>query len=124
MNLDTSIIIKGLFASILTLLIIFGIIKTGNRLFYVESINPPSSEELLDKKKRERDKLGSVNLRADEETNKYQTEIKKMEKDNIRGVEIEKPILRTWALYSDKSSSRVKKEKDSKEMAKKKEKEK
>ena len=38
-------------------------------------------EELLDKKKRERDKLGSVNLRADEETNKYQTEIKKMEKD-------------------------------------------
>ena len=47
MNLDTSIIIKGLFASILTLLIIFGIIKTGNRLFYVESINPPSSEELL-----------------------------------------------------------------------------
>ena len=47
MNLYTSIIIKGLFASILTLLIVFGIIKTGNRLFYVESINPPSSEELL-----------------------------------------------------------------------------
>ena len=29
-------------------------------------------------------------------------------KNNIRGIEIEKPILRTWALYSDKSSSRVK----------------
>ena len=47
MNLDTSIIIKGLFASVLTLLIVFGIISTGNKLFYVESINPPSSEELL-----------------------------------------------------------------------------
>ena len=40
-----------------------------------------TQEELLDKKKRERDKLGSVNLRADEETNKYETEIKKMEQD-------------------------------------------
>ena len=38
-------------------------------------------EELLDSKKREREKLGSVNLRADEETTKYETEIKKMEKD-------------------------------------------
>ena len=38
-------------------------------------------EELLDKKKRDREKLGSVNLRADEETNKYEIEIKKMEKD-------------------------------------------
>jgi len=40
-----------------------------------------TQEELLDKKKREREKLGSVNLRADEETEKYETEIKKMEKD-------------------------------------------
>tara|TARA_B100000029_G_scaffold507619_1_gene592700 strand:- start:185 stop:2581 length:2397 start_codon:yes stop_codon:yes gene_type:complete len=40
-----------------------------------------TQEELLDAKKRERDKLGSVNLRADEETNKYEIEIKKMEKD-------------------------------------------
>ena len=40
-----------------------------------------TQEELLDAKKREREKLGSVNLRADEETNKYETEIKKMEKD-------------------------------------------
>ena len=40
-----------------------------------------TQEELLDSKKREREKLGSVNLRADEETNKYETEIKKKEKD-------------------------------------------
>jgi chromosome segregation protein len=38
-------------------------------------------EEKLDAKKRDREKLGSVNLRADEETNKYQLEIKKMEQD-------------------------------------------
>ncbi len=38
-------------------------------------------EDMLDKKKQERDKLGSVNLKADEETNKYETEIKKMEQD-------------------------------------------
>ena len=38
-------------------------------------------EEILDEKKREREKLGSVNLRADEETNKYEKEIKKMEQD-------------------------------------------
>jgi len=40
-----------------------------------------TQEELLDKKKREREKLGSVNLIADEETSKYENEIKKMEKD-------------------------------------------
>jgi len=40
-----------------------------------------SQEEKLDEKKRVREKLGSVNLRADEETNKYEEEIKKMEKD-------------------------------------------
>ena len=40
-----------------------------------------SQEEILDAKKREREKLGSVNLRADEETNKYKIEIKKMEQD-------------------------------------------
>ena len=38
-------------------------------------------EELLDEKKRQREKLGSVNLRADEETSKYKIEIKKMEQD-------------------------------------------
>ena len=40
-----------------------------------------TQEELLDEKKREREKLGSVNLRADEETSKYETEIKKMGQD-------------------------------------------
>ena len=40
-----------------------------------------TQEEVLDAKKREREKLGSVNLRADEETSKYEVEIKKMEQD-------------------------------------------
>jgi chromosome segregation protein len=40
-----------------------------------------AQEETLDEKKREREKLGSVNLRADEETSKYEIEIKKMEQD-------------------------------------------
>ena len=43
--------------------------------------NAVDQEEKLDEKKRDREKLGSVNLRADEETNKYEEEIKKMEKD-------------------------------------------
>ena len=38
-------------------------------------------EDNLDKKKQEREKLGSVNLKADEETSKYEDEIKKMEQD-------------------------------------------
>jgi len=38
-------------------------------------------EDTLDKKKQEREKLGSVNLKADEETSKYEEEIKKMEQD-------------------------------------------
>ena len=40
-----------------------------------------TQEELLDEKKRKREKLGSVNLRADEETSKHETEIKKMGQD-------------------------------------------
>ena len=40
-----------------------------------------SQEERLDEKKRDREKLGSVNLRADEETSRHEKEIKKMEKD-------------------------------------------
>jgi len=35
----------------------------------------------VEKIKKQRESLGSVNLRADEETNKYETEIKKMEDD-------------------------------------------
>ena len=38
-------------------------------------------EDKLDAKKNEREKLGSVNLRADEETENYKVEINKMEKD-------------------------------------------
>ena len=43
-----------------------------------------TQEELLDKKKREREKLGSVNLIADEETSKYEDEIKKNGKGQTR----------------------------------------
>tara|TARA_B100001123_G_scaffold422872_1_gene532340 strand:+ start:1166 stop:3742 length:2577 start_codon:yes stop_codon:yes gene_type:complete len=46
--------------------------------------NMPSAveqEDKLDAKKNERERLGSVNLRADEETEQYKTTIKKMEKD-------------------------------------------
>ena len=43
--------------------------------------NHVDQEDLLDKKKQVREKLGSVNLKADEETNKYEVEIKKMEQD-------------------------------------------
>ena len=40
-----------------------------------------TQEEELDEKKRKRERLGSVNLRADEETSKYKIEIKRMEHD-------------------------------------------
>ena len=40
-----------------------------------------NQEDMLDKKKQSREKLGSVNLKADEETSKYEIEIKKMEQD-------------------------------------------
>ena len=43
--------------------------------------NPVDQEDSLDKKKQEREKLGSVNLKADEETHKYEEEIRKMEQD-------------------------------------------
>ena len=48
----------------------------------IEKDNYPSikeQEEKLERVKKKRDALGSVNLRADEETKKYQDEIKKME---------------------------------------------
>ena len=50
----------------------------------VESENFPSIEqqtEKIEQTKKQRESLGSVNLRADEETKKYETEIKKMEDD-------------------------------------------
>jgi len=43
--------------------------------------NAIEQEDKLDAKKNERDRLGSVNLRADEETEQYKITIKKMEKD-------------------------------------------
>ena len=43
--------------------------------------NVIEQEDKLDAKKNTRDKLGSVNLRADEETQKYSANIKKMEED-------------------------------------------
>ena len=43
--------------------------------------NSVDQEDALDKKKQERERLGSVNLKADEETSKYEEEIKKMEQD-------------------------------------------
>ncbi|MDB3895356.1 AAA family ATPase, partial [Candidatus Pelagibacter sp.] len=43
--------------------------------------NTTDQEDALDMKKQEREKLGSVNLKADEETSKYEDEIKKMEQD-------------------------------------------
>jgi len=43
--------------------------------------NVIEQEDKLDAKKNERDKLGSVNLRADEETKNYKLTINKMEKD-------------------------------------------
>ena len=57
-------------------------ILENSNLFGKEEIpDAVNQEDLLDKKKQEREKLGSVNLKADEETNKYEMEIKKMEQD-------------------------------------------
>ena len=57
-------------------------ILENSNLFGKEDLpDAVNQEDLLDKKKQERERLGSVNLKADEETNKYETEIKKMEQD-------------------------------------------
>ena len=57
-------------------------ILENSNLFGIEELpDAINQEDLLDKKKQEREKLGSVNLKADEETNKFETEIKKMEED-------------------------------------------
>ncbi len=57
------------------------ILENSNLNGVVELPDSVDQEEALDEKKREREKLGSVNLRADEETSKYEIEIKKMEQD-------------------------------------------
>ena len=57
-------------------------ILENSNLFGIEELpDAVNQEDLLDKKKQEREKLGSVNLKADEETSKYEVEIKKMEQD-------------------------------------------
>ncbi|WP_075522522.1 chromosome segregation SMC family protein [Candidatus Pelagibacter communis] len=57
-------------------------ILENSNLYGVEELpDAIDQEDLLDKKKQAREKLGSVNLKADEETNKYESEIKKMEQD-------------------------------------------
>ena len=57
------------------------ILENSNLNGIEEFPNPVDQEDSLDKKKQEREKLGSVNLKADEETSKYEEEIKKMEQD-------------------------------------------
>ena len=57
------------------------ILENSNLNGVEELPNAIDQEDALDKKKQDREKLGSVNLKADEETNKYEIEIKKMEQD-------------------------------------------
>ncbi|MFL2889052.1 MAG: chromosome segregation SMC family protein [Candidatus Pelagibacter sp.] len=57
------------------------ILENSNLFGKEELPDAINQEDLLDKKKQEREKLGSVNLKADEETNKYEMEIQKMEQD-------------------------------------------
>ena len=57
------------------------ILENSNLNGVEELPNAVDQEDSLDKKKQERERLGSVNLKADEETSKYEDEIKKMEKD-------------------------------------------
>ena len=57
------------------------ILRNSNLNEIEELPNAVDQEDTLDKKKQEREKLGSVNLKADEETIKYEEEIKKMEQD-------------------------------------------
>ena len=57
------------------------ILENSNLNGVEELPNAIDQEDALDKKKQERESLGSVNLKADEETSKYEDEIKKMEQD-------------------------------------------
>ena len=47
MNLNINIIIKSFIAISFTFFIVIGLIRIGNNLFYVESINPPSKDQLF-----------------------------------------------------------------------------
>ncbi len=57
------------------------ILENSNLNGIEELPNAVDQEDALDIKKQERERLGSVNLKADEETSKYEEEIKKMEQD-------------------------------------------
>jgi len=57
------------------------ILENSNLNGIEELPNAVDQEDALDKKKQKRESLGSVNLKADEETSKYEDEIKKMEQD-------------------------------------------
>ena len=57
------------------------ILENSNLNGLEELPNSVDQEDSLDKKKQQRESLGSVNLKADEETSKYEEEIKKMEQD-------------------------------------------
>jgi len=57
------------------------ILENSNLYGLEDYPNSVDQEDSLDKKKQERESLGSVNLKADEETSKYEDEIKKMEQD-------------------------------------------
>ena len=57
------------------------ILENSNLNGAEELPNAVDQEDALDKKKQQRENLGSVNLKADEETSKYENEIKKMEQD-------------------------------------------
>tara|TARA_B100001113_G_scaffold130705_1_gene106876 strand:- start:535 stop:1431 length:897 start_codon:yes stop_codon:yes gene_type:complete len=47
MSSNISIIIKGFIAVSVTFFVVLGIIRISNNLFYIESINPPSKNELF-----------------------------------------------------------------------------
>ena len=57
------------------------VLENSNLNGIEELPNAVDQEDSLDKKKQERERLGSVNLKADEEISKYENEIKKMEQD-------------------------------------------
>ena len=57
------------------------ILENSNLFGKEELPDAVNQEDLLDKKKQERERLGSVNLKADKETSKNEEEIKKIEQN-------------------------------------------
>ena len=68
----------------------FNFIKTNYNYLLHKEVKPKYLFYGQLQKKRERDKLGSVNLRADEETFKYEEEIKKMKEEAEANAESDK----------------------------------